>query len=155
AEAHRVAFEQLVESLVGPLHDSVHLDFVRQYRKRRRLHDRVLSELLGVVCRGVSRQDEAAPTNHYSKVMYPSVQPGLYVSLELLFIRRPGRENSCRRRASSHSSASKIAGRTADGWWRRNQGLFRQYERLLRKMQLLENSRQFVPFAVGFAITQP
>ena len=62
------AFGQLAEYRVGPLHDSVHLDFVRQYWKLRRLHDLVLSELLRVVSASVSPQDEAAPAKHQSKV---------------------------------------------------------------------------------------
>src|SRR5262249_35718158 len=43
--------------------DSVHVDLVRHNRKRRRLHDRMLGELLGVVGTSVPRQDEAVPTN--------------------------------------------------------------------------------------------
>src|SRR5437763_306531 len=92
---------------------SGHLDFVRQYRKRRRLHDRMLSELLGVVSAGVPRQDEAAPMDRQTKVPHPPVQPGLHMSLQLFHLRKTCREKRCCRSVISHGSASKVAGRTA------------------------------------------
>src|SRR5947208_15549787 len=89
--------------------DSGHLDFVHQYRKRRRLHDRMLSELLGVVGASVPRQDEAAPTNHQTQVPNPPVQPGLHMSLQLFHLRKTWREKVCCGSRTRHASASKVA----------------------------------------------
>jgi hypothetical protein len=88
--------------------DSVHLDFVHQYRKRRRLHDGMLGELLGVVSASVPLQDEAARTNHQTKMVHPPVRPGLNMSLQ-----KTWRENECCGSLTNHGSASKIAGRTS------------------------------------------
>src|SRR5437763_886890 len=68
---------------------SAHLDFVRHDRKRRRLHHRMLSELLGVVSARLPPQDEAAPMNYQTKVPHPPEQPGLHLRLQLFHLRDP------------------------------------------------------------------
>src|SRR5262249_9182078 len=83
-----------------------------QYRKRRRLQHRLLGELLGVVSAGLSRQDDAAPTNHHTKVPNPPVKPGLHPSLQAFRLGEKGRWADKRfGRLRVHGSASRVAGR--------------------------------------------